>query len=105
MIRRRRFDSFISLKWGCGFECGCGCGTVANRKQDPHPRSHPERAMNSVGICVAVGLVFYLSPAHARTHTPKNKYQYLDKRLLNLVSNPHHNIIDQITGIAHNIAL
>ena len=35
----------------------------------------------------------------------KKKYQYLDKRLLNLVSNPHQSIIDQITGIAHNIAL
>ena len=35
----------------------------------------------------------------------KKKYQYLDKRLLNLVSNPNQSIIDQITGIAHNIAL
>ena len=35
----------------------------------------------------------------------KKKYQYLDKRLLNLVSNPHRNIIDQITALAHNITL
>lgn len=35
----------------------------------------------------------------------KKKYQYLDQRLFNLVSNPHHNIIDQINAIAHNIVL
>jgi hypothetical protein len=35
----------------------------------------------------------------------KKKYQYLDQRLLNLVSNLHQNIIDQITAIAHNIVL
>jgi len=35
----------------------------------------------------------------------KKKYQYFDKRLLNLVPNPHHSIIDQITALAHNIAL
>ncbi|CAF4895564.1 unnamed protein product [Rotaria sp. Silwood2] len=35
----------------------------------------------------------------------KKKYQYLDQRLFNLVSNPHQNNIDQINAIAHNIVL
>ncbi|CAF1114027.1 unnamed protein product [Rotaria sordida] len=35
----------------------------------------------------------------------KKKYQYLDQRLFNLVSNPHQNIIDQINAITHNIIL
>ena len=35
----------------------------------------------------------------------KKKYQYLDQRLFNLVSNPHQSIIDQINAIAHNIVL
>ncbi|CAF3051823.1 unnamed protein product [Rotaria socialis] len=37
--------------------------------------------------------------------TKKKKYEYLDKRLLNLVLNPHQNVIDQISGLAHNIIL
>jgi hypothetical protein len=35
----------------------------------------------------------------------KKKYEYLDKRLNNLASNPHQNIINQITALAHNIVL
>ncbi|CAF1156291.1 unnamed protein product [Rotaria sordida] len=35
----------------------------------------------------------------------KKKYQYLDKRLHNLVTNPYQDIINQITALAHNIVL
>ncbi|CAF2528246.1 unnamed protein product [Rotaria sp. Silwood2] len=35
----------------------------------------------------------------------KKKYQHLDKRLHNLVLNPHQDIINQITSLAHNIVL
>jgi len=37
--------------------------------------------------------------------TKKENYQHLDKLLFNLVSNPHPNIINQITALAHNIIL
>ncbi|CAF1589877.1 unnamed protein product, partial [Didymodactylos carnosus] len=44
---------------------------------------------------------------HANTgqSIQKKKYQHLDQRLLNLVLNPHTDIIDQINNLAHNISL
>ena len=35
----------------------------------------------------------------------KKKYQHLNKRLLNLVLNPHRNIVDQLSALARNTTL
>ena len=35
----------------------------------------------------------------------RRKYQHLNKRLLNLVLNPHRNIVDQLSALARNITL
>ena len=59
----------------------------------------------SLSCRVTLGTVLQQILNAGETAAKKKKYQHLDKRLHNLVSNPHQNIINQITALAHNIIL